>query len=160
MTNIAERVHTILLDKKIKITLAESCTGGKIAVSLIENEKASNYFQLGLVIYSIQSKIEVLHVKKDVIDKYGVVSREVAEELAQNARIIIDSTDIGLGITGLAGPDSDEKFDSGTAFVAIATAESCFAKKLKNNGNRKENIELFTKQALYFLLEILQDKFP
>tara|TARA_B110000967_G_C18886569_1_gene564409 strand:+ start:2034 stop:3284 length:1251 start_codon:yes stop_codon:yes gene_type:complete len=117
--------------KKLGKTLAvaESCTGGKIAENITSYAGASAYFNGGMVAYSTASKIDILKVDVKLIDKYTVVSAEVAEAMAQNVKNIFQS-DYGISTTGNAGPskgDSDEEV--GTVFIAIATPQGVFSQE-------------------------------
>lgn len=98
-----ERLVNLLKEKKYKISLAESCTGGIVAGSIVSVADASQVFDCSFVTYSNESKIRLLNVKKDTIDKFGVVSEEVAYEMALGVSRVT-SSDIGIGITGIAGP--------------------------------------------------------
>jgi len=117
--------------KKLGKTLAvaESCTGGKIAENITSYAGASAYFNGGMVAYSTASKMDILKVDVKLIDKYTVVSAEVAEAMAQNVKSIFQS-DYGISTTGNAGPskgDSDEEV--GTVFIAIATPQGVFSQE-------------------------------
>ncbi|MBO5338821.1 MAG: CinA family protein [Clostridia bacterium] len=105
-----ERLVCLLKEKGYKISLAESCTGGLVAGSVVSVADASSVFDCSFVTYSNDSKIRFLNVKKDTIDKYGVVSEEVAYEMALGVSRVA-SSEIGVGITGIAGPTggSEEK---------------------------------------------------
>jgi nicotinamide-nucleotide amidase len=109
------------------LSVAESCTGGKIAENITAYPGASTYFKGGVVAYSTASKINILKVDEELIEKCSVVSSEVAEAMAQNVKSIFKS-DYGVATTGNAGPskgDSDEEV--GTVFIAIATPEGVFS---------------------------------
>ena len=111
------------------LSVAESCTGGKIAENITAYPGASTYFKGGVVAYSTASKINILKVDEELIEKCSVVSSEVAEAMAQNVKSIFKS-DYGIATTGNAGPskgDSDEEV--GTVFIAIATPEGVFSQE-------------------------------
>jgi len=111
------------------LSVAESCTGGKIAENITAYPGASTYFKGGMVAYSTASKLNILKVDEELIEKYSVVSSEVAEAMAQNVKSIFKS-DYGIATTGNAGPskgDSDEEV--GTVFIAIATPEGVFSQE-------------------------------
>ena len=93
----------ILTERKLSISVAESCTGGLIADRLTNVPGSSNYFERGIVTYSNESKIAELGVPRSSIEQYGAVSREVAESMALGIRTK-SNTDIGLSTTGIAGP--------------------------------------------------------
>jgi len=98
----------ILTKKKLKIAFAESCTGGMLASELISISGASKVFGLGLVTYSNQAKINVLKVNKNIIQKYGAVSRECCEAMVKNLAKI-SKAQINVSITGIAGPNGGTK---------------------------------------------------
>lgn len=106
----AERLVNLLKEKKYKVSFAESCTAGLATSALVDIADASSVFDCSFVTYSNDSKIKILNVKKDTIDKFGVVSEEVAAEMAIGATRV-GSAEIGVGITGIAGPSggTDEK---------------------------------------------------
>lgn len=105
-----ERLVSLLKEKGYKISFAESCTAGLAASAIVSISGSSSIFDCSFVTYSNDSKIRILNVKKDTIDTFGVVSEEVAREMALGA-CRVSGADVGVGITGIAGPDggSDEK---------------------------------------------------
>lgn len=96
--------------------MAESCTGGLLAHLLTNVAGSSNYFIGGVVAYSPAAKIKLLKVKKEVIDTKGIVSKDVALAMAKGVRALLD-TDLGVGITGFAGPTGGE----GSANAPVGT---------------------------------------
>ena len=98
----------ILTKKKFKIAFAESCTGGMLASELTSISGASKVFSLGLVTYSNHAKINILKVKKNIIQKYGAVSSECCEAMVKNLAKI-SKAQINVSITGIAGPNGGTK---------------------------------------------------
>ena len=98
----------ILTRKKLRISVAESCTGGLLASSITSISGASKVFNLGLVTYSNQAKIKVLKVNKNVIKKYGAVSHECCSAMVKNLSKI-SKANINVSITGIAGPKGGTK---------------------------------------------------
>ncbi len=98
----------LLIKKKLKISFAESCTGGLLASSITSISGASKVFNLGLVTYSNQAKIKVLKVSKKIIDKYGAVSHQCCSEMVKNLSKI-SKANINVSITGIAGPRGGTK---------------------------------------------------
>lgn len=92
-----------LINNNLTISFAESCTGGLLASSIVSVPDASKVFKQSFVTYCNEAKIKYAHVKKETIEKYGVVSTEVALEMACGAAYEANSN-IGVGITGFAGP--------------------------------------------------------
>ena len=102
--NIPEKiVGELLLEKKLTVSVAESCTGGLISSKLTDISGSSAYIKLNFVTYSNKAKIKMLGIDPDLIKKYGAVSEQVAKKMAEGIRKVSE-TDIGLGITGIAGP--------------------------------------------------------
>ena len=98
----------ILAKKKLKISFAESCTGGMLASEITSISGASKVFGLGLVTYSNQAKINVLRVNKSIIQKYGAVSNKCCEAMVKNLAKI-SKAQINVSITGIAGPNGGTK---------------------------------------------------
>ena len=94
--------------KKLKISFAESCTGGLLASKITSISGASKVFGLGLVTYSNQAKISILKVNKKIIQKYGAVSAECCEDMVKNLAKI-SKAQINISITGIAGPNGSTK---------------------------------------------------
>ena len=93
----------LLISKNYKISCAESCTGGMLASSIVEVADASKVLDMSFVTYASEAKISLINVNKDTIDKNGVVSEDVAKEMAIGVANKANSN-VGVGITGLAGP--------------------------------------------------------
>jgi len=101
---IEENLVRILFERALKITTAESCTGGMIASTLVNVAGVSDVFEAGYVTYSEEAKISLLGVRKETIEKYTVYSEEVAREMAQGAAEAAGA-DVAVSVTGIAGPD-------------------------------------------------------
>ncbi len=138
MTFIKHKKQLIskLIKRKIKLCIAESITGGKLAYEFIKNKGASNYFEYSVVTYSNQAKESILKIGKK-IENNGVISAEVAESLAQNVRKYSRSKKIlSLSCTGLASKsDKNETHKVGTVFICIIFGRKRKIKK-KFFGNR------------------------
>ena len=131
-------VGEMLVNKKLTIATAESCTGGMVASSLINYPGISSAFIEGAVTYSNDAKINRLGVKKETLDKYGAVSSEIAAEMAQGIAKTA-GTSIGLSTTGIAGPGggSDEK-PVGLVYVGLYMKGKVKTKMLKLSGDRQK----------------------
>ena len=105
--NSFENLVRKLKEKGLTISAAESCTGGMLAASLVNVPGASQVLEASFVTYSENAKMKIVDVSKESLDKYGVVSEKVALEMAVGAKAKSGS-DIGIGITGYAGPAADE----------------------------------------------------
>ena len=111
------------------LSVAESCTGGKIAENITAYDGASAYFKGGIVAYATESKIDILKIDPKLIAAHSVVSSEVAEAMAQNVRKVFNS-DYGIATTGNAGPTKgDSDAEIGTVCIAIATPNGVFSQE-------------------------------
>lgn len=115
----AEKLVELLNKNSMHISFAESCTGGLLAKLITDVSGASNVFECGFVTYSNRIKTEVLHIPTSFIEKYGVVSAEVAGSMAKAAREN-SYADIGIGITGVAGPGPDGNIPEGTIYIGFS----------------------------------------
>ncbi|TDR26140.1 CinA family nicotinamide mononucleotide deamidase-related protein [Flavobacterium cheniae] len=147
----------LLTEKKITISTAESCTGGKIAATLSAVPGASNYFKGSVVSYATQTKINVLGIANEAVVKYGVVSTEVATEMAKSVQKIMNS-DFAIATTGNAGPTKgDEASELGTVFIAIATPNGVFVEEFNFGQPREKVIDRAVSKALELIYkEILK----
>ena len=147
----------LLTEKKVTISTAESCTGGKIAATLSSVSGASNYFKGSVVSYATQTKINVLGIANEVIAKYGVVSAGVATEMAKSAQKIMTS-DFAIATTGNAGPTKgDESAELGTVFIAVATPNEVFVEEFNFGQPREKVIDRAVSKALELIYkEILK----
>ena len=129
--SIAEEVHTLLLEKKKTLAIAESCTGGMLTSQLVEFAGSSDYLMGGLVTYSNAAKKEVLGVAPETLVAFGAVSLETAAEMAIGARQKLDS-DFALATTGIAGPDggSEEK-PVGLVCIALWDGTQCWVQAVQ-----------------------------
>ena len=128
-----------LLKKKLKISVAESCTGGMLASSITSISGASKVFSLGLVTYSNQAKIKFLKVNKNIIKKYGAVSAECCEAMVKNLAKI-SKAQINVSITGIAGPNGGTKNKPvGLVYIAVKKSnkilitKNTFKQKTRNS---------------------------
>lgn len=146
-----------LIERGITISCAESCTGGKFAASVTDIPGASAVFSQGAVTYSPQAKMDVLGVKKDTLDRYTVVSRETAIEMARGIRERSGS-DISVSITGVAGPDPSDGYPAGTAYIGYSygNREGCM-KVSTGRGSRRWNRHYFTLRMFKIVNEILEN---
>jgi nicotinamide-nucleotide amidase len=116
---IEQILHDILIKKKLTISTSESCTSGELARLVASISGASNYFLGGIIPYETEKKINILGVKEETVEKFTVVSEEVATEMAEKVQLLFKS-DIAISTTGVAGPNKGEDGnDVGTVFYAI-----------------------------------------
>ena len=114
-----KHLHKKLIQKKLTISVAESCTGGLLANNLTKLSNASKYFQIGLITYSNNAKIKILRVNKKIIHKYGAVSPETCEAMVKNLAKISKSK-INISVTGIAGPNGGTKLKPvGLVYIGV-----------------------------------------
>jgi len=124
--NMEGVVGNLLLEKNLSISVAESCTGGLIGHRLTSVPGSSSYFHGGVVVYSNQSKVDLLRVDPRTLETYGAVSERTVEEMARGVKDRI-KTDLGLAVTGIAGPDGGTRQKPvGTVHVGLAAREKFF----------------------------------
>ena len=136
MKLLAKKIVKILIKKKLKISFAESCTGGLLSSAITSVNGSSKVFTLGLLVYSNQSKTQILKVSKNIIRKYGSVSEQVCLAMVKNLSKI-SKTNISVSITGIAGPSGGTKIKPvGLVYVGIKKNDRVEVKKylFKNDG--------------------------
>lgn len=126
---IEESVIKLLREKNMTFSAAESCTGGELAKRFTDMPGASAFFKGGVVTYTNEAKAKLLGIDPALIEEKGAVSYEVAKAMAENVRALL-GTDIGVGVTGPAGPDGDGVHEVGTVFVSLAVEGETFVKEL------------------------------
>ena len=136
MKLLSKNIVKKLIKKKLKISIAESCTGGLLSSAITSVSGASKIFSVGLVAYSNQSKINLLKVSKNIIRKYGAVSEQVCLYMVKNVSKI-GKTNMSVSITGIAGPSGGSKIKPvGLVYVGIKKGNRIEVKKylFKNKG--------------------------
>lgn len=129
----AEKVVSALKEQNLTLGLAESCTGGWLSKIITEISGVSAIYNGGICSYSNEIKIKLLGVNSETLRLYGAVSEQTAREMANGARKALN-TDIGVGITGIAGPTSDDTLKPvGLIYVAVADKNKTVVKELRNN---------------------------
>ncbi len=143
----------LLTKKKLKISFAESCTGGLLASAVTSISGASKVFDLGLVTYSNQAKIKVLKVNKSIIKKYGAVSHECCSSMVKNLSRI-SKANINLSITGIAGPKGGtKKKPVGLVFIGIKKGKKIQINKFIFKAKNRSSIQKSTvRKALELVL--------
>ena len=127
-----------LIKKKLKISFAESCTGGMLSSKITSIGGSSKVFGLGLITYSNQAKIKVLKINKNIINRYGAVSSECCRAMVVNLSKI-SKANINVSITGIAGPNGGSKQKPvGLVYIGIKKGSKLVIKKnLFKSKNRK-----------------------
>tara|TARA_B100000686_G_C16329172_1_gene732257 strand:- start:168 stop:641 length:474 start_codon:yes stop_codon:yes gene_type:complete len=136
MKKISHKIVKLLKNEKLKISLAESCTGGILSSTITSVSGSSKVFNLGLVVYSNESKFKVLKVSKKIIRKYGAVSEQVCKAMTKNVSKI-GKTSMSVSVTGIAGPKGgSKKKPVGLVYIGIKKGNKINIKKylFKNKG--------------------------
>ena len=143
----------LLIKKKIKVSFAESCTGGLLASTVTSINGASKVFNLGLITYSNQSKIKVLKVNKNIIKKYGAVSYECCKSMVNNLAKI-SKANINIAITGIAGPKGGTKQKPvGLVYIGIKHGNKIRINEYLFKSQKRSSIQRATvKKALDLIL--------
>jgi len=143
----------LLIKKKLKISFAESCTGGLLASSITSISGASKVFNLGLVTYSNQSKIKILKVNRNIIKKYGAVSHECCYAMVKNLSKI-SKANINISITGIAGPKGGTKQKPvGLVYIGVKKGNKININKFLFKTKKRSFIQKSTvKKALNLVL--------
>jgi nicotinamide-nucleotide amidase len=149
-------LHKKLIKKKLTISAAESCTGGLLAHNLTKLANSSKYFQMGLTTYSNQAKIKILKVNKNIIKKYGAVSKECCKSMVQNLSKISKSK-INVSITGIAGPGGASKNKPiGLVYIGIKKGEALIVKENRFKSNNRNSIQKLTvREVIKIVLNLI-----
>lgn len=150
---LEKKVVELLKKLNMNISTAESCTGGMLASKLIDVPGISEVFYEGVVSYSNEAKINRLGVRKEILDRYGAVSEEVAKEMVMGL-----TTDVALSTTGIAGPDggSEEK-PVGLVYMGIRIKDKIYVEKRVFRGDRNKVRERTVSHTLFTLIKILNE---
>ena len=142
--------------KKLKISFAESCTGGKLANTITSINGASKIFNLGFITYSNQAKIKILKVKKNIISKYGAVSPECCKAMVINLSKI-SKANINVSITGIAGPNGGTKEKPvGLVYIGVKKGKKVIINKCLFKTKRRISIQRLTvKKAIKIINTLL-----
>lgn len=156
-TSLLKELTNCLKRENLTISAAESLTGGLFQQELTSIPGASSVVKGGVVCYATEIKHQVLQVKQETIEKYGVVSEQCALELAENTASLF-STDIGISFTGVAGPEELEGKPVGTVFIGISIkGKPTIVEKIQLGGSRGANRVRSVKYGCYFLLRCLKE---
>ena len=149
-------LHNKLIKKRLTISVAESCTGGLLAHNLTKLANSSKYFQIGLTTYSNQAKIKILKVNKNIIKKYGAVSKECCKSMVQNLSKISKSK-INVSITGIAGPGGASKIKPiGLVYIGIQKDRTLLVKENKFKSKNRNSIQKSTvREVIKIILNLI-----
>jgi nicotinamide-nucleotide amidase len=149
-----QKIAALMNAKNLRMSVAESCTGGYISHVLTNLPGASQFFDLSVVSYSRHAKHAVLGVSNTTINTFGMVSEETAMEMAKSVRRL-SKTDVSLAVTGVAGPEQLEQKDIGLMYIAVASDTINDSKGVKMTGTREEIKKKASLEALQFFYHIL-----
>jgi PncC family amidohydrolase len=140
--------------RSLTLSVAESCTGGTFASMLTALPGASRWLKEALVVYSIDSKVQRLGIPLVEIHQHGVVSSHICKMMSEKTKIKLN-TDLGIGITGSAGPDTYSNIPIGLAYIALSTPEENFCNSFHFYGSRLFVQEQAAQAALDLLYKYL-----
>ncbi len=157
MKKLSQKIVKLLTKKRLKISLAESCTGGLLSSSITSISGSSKVFTLGLVTYSNQAKINMIKVPKKIIKKQGAVSYETCLSMVKNLNRI-SKTNISVSITGVAGPKGGTKQKPiGLVFIGIKKGNKTLVKKFLFKSKKRNSIQRSAaNKALNLILSIVK----
>ena len=157
MKNLSQKIVRLLRKKRLKVSFAESCTGGLLSSSITSISDSSKVFTLGLVTYSNQSKINTLKVPKKTIIKHGAVSYEACLSMVKNLNKIA-KTNISVSITGIAGPKGGTKQKPvGLVYIGIKKGNKTLVKKHLFKNKKRSSIQRATvNMALNLILSFVK----
>ena len=149
-------LHKKLIRKKLSISVAESCTGGLLAHYLTKFANSSKYFHMGLTTYSNRAKIKILKVNKNIINKYGAVSKECCKSMVQNLSKISKSK-INVSITGIAGPGGASiNKPVGLVYIGIKKGKTLLIKENKFKSKNRNSIQKSTvRKVIKIILNLI-----
>ena len=146
--DIAEHTVKLLIEKGVTLAAAESCTGGELEKRITDIPGASAALKGGVVVYTNEAKHLLLGIPTETLDKYGAVSREVAAELAERVRLKLGA-DLGVGVTGLAGPDGDGRNNVGTVFVSLSDGKRTWVREKHITDRDRTTVRLYACQNVF-----------
>jgi PncC family amidohydrolase len=157
MKKYSKKIVHLLRKKRLKISFAESCTGGLLSSTITSVNGSSKVFILGLVTYSNQSKITILKVPKNIIKKHGAVSYETCLTMVKNLNKI-SKTNISVSITGIAGPKGGtKKKPVGLVFIGIKKSNKILVRKYLFKNKKRTSIQIAAvNKALNLILSFLK----
>ena len=154
--NLNKKIISILIKKKLKLAIAESCTGGMLSSSFISISGSSKAFTMGLVTYSNQAKINILKVPRKIIKKYGAVSVQCCLAMVNNLNKISKS-EVCISVTGIAGPSGGSKLKPiGLVYIGVKLKKKNIIKKFLFKNKKRKFIQ---NQSVKSSLKILADLF-
>ncbi len=152
----AEDLVLILKSKRLHISTAESCTGGKIASAIVDMSGASSVFDRGYITYANEAKEDILNVQHKTLEEFGAVSKETAIEMAKGCALV-SNADISIVSTGIAGPEGGTKEKPvGLVYIACYYRDAVYVEKHLYHGNRNDIRRKATASAVKLALQTLK----
>ena len=139
--NLQTKVVALLKSKNMKLATAESCTAGMLSGKITEVPGSSEVFEMGVTAYANHIKVHALGVDAALIEQKGAVCAEVAAQMAVGIRTMCDAN-LGVGITGVAGPGQSEGKPAGLVYIAVADSEKVYVRKIKGRGDDRETTRI------------------
>lgn len=157
--SLSQVLGDLLKERELTVSSAESCTGGNIAHKIVQVPGSSAYFLGSVVSYSNEVKATVLNVSRTNIDRYGAVSKEVVEQMADGVSQLMH-TDCSIATSGIAGPEGGSKLKPvGTVWIAVKIGERIVSECLHFSGTRDEVIESATNHGMVMLINLLRNAY-
>ena len=151
-------IGRLLMQRGLKLGLAESCTGGLVGHLITNVPGSSEYFMGGVISYAYEAKVSILGVSWDTLKKFGAVSNETVMEMAHGAKKIFN-VDVAVSISGIAGPGGgSEDKPVGTTWVGLVANDGEWTREFHFDGDRDENKTSSADAALQMLLDYLMGK--
>ena len=148
-----EKIAQLLKGSGLSLSVAESCTGGRISHLITTVSGSSEYYLGSVTSYAVSVKEKVLGVPAGIIEKHGVVSSEVAAAMAEGVRNLSGST-FSVATTGLA-EGGNERYPEGTVWIGVSAPDGTRTMIYQCTGSRKDNIKRFSTHAMGFLIKIV-----
>ena len=152
-----QKLFELLKEKNLKISTAESCTGGMIGASLTSIPGISSYYEYGFVTYSNEAKQKLIGVKEETLKEFGAVSAQVVLEMAQGA-LKVSGSDIAVSVSGIAGPGGGTKEKPvGLVYIGLAFKDKKLFSKFIFKGNRDEVRQQTVNMALEMIIKQIEE---
>lgn len=151
---LINKISAVLTKKNLRLSIAESCTGGYISHVITNLPGSSKFYDMSIICYSVHSKKSVLGIDSSILKKHGMISEEAAIAMSKSVRKL-SKTDISLSVTGIAGPEKIEDKGVGLIYMAVATEDLIESKGIKLTGEREQIKKEASFEALSYLYQII-----
>ncbi len=157
--SLSQVLGELLKERELTVSSAESCTGGNIAHKIVQVPGSSAYFLGSVVSYSNDVKADVLKVSRSDLDRYGAVSKEVVEQMAEGVARLM-RTDCAIATSGIAGPEGGTRYKPvGTVWIAARIGDRTVSECVRFSGNRDDVIESATNHGMVMLINLLRNSY-